>query len=164
MRALKIATKDQRTDIRSRCQALLNEAERIKLMPDNWVQVQPDLTDSMSSLNLQSQPSSDSTTNLRAMPTPSLSPGNTPAKQMPTKRLVEPVSKRELTRSEQILLLRGAKLNGFQFPPWTGPPNPREFELQAGDQPFLYVFKCSLEAILLTDIGILLICISHATN
>lgn len=51
----------------------------------------------------------------------------------------EPVSTRPLSKREQIILLEGSKLNGFIFPPWSGPPNPREFDLQDDEQLFKYV-------------------------
>ncbi|KAF2399861.1 cysteine protease PalB [Trichodelitschia bisporula] len=40
-----------------------------------------------------------------------------------------PVSNRELSRAEQIILLRSSKLHGLQFPPWKEVPRPAEFEL-----------------------------------
>jgi calpain-7 len=43
--------------------------------------------------------------------------------------LKEPSSKRELAKSEQIILLRGSKLNGYQFPPWKDAPDPEWFTL-----------------------------------
>lgn len=57
-------------------------------------------------------------------------------------KLSEPLSTRELSTREQIILLEGAKLNGFVFPPWGAAPIPQEFELIDGDRPFLYVFRC----------------------
>ncbi|KAF5856093.1 cysteine protease [Aspergillus alliaceus] len=39
-----------------------------------------------------------------------------------------PVSTRKLTTREEIILLEGAKLNGFIFPPWSNPPSPTEFK------------------------------------
>lgn len=53
----------------------------------------------------------------------------------------EPLSTRELSTREQIILLEGAKLNGFVFPPWGAAPVPQEFELIDGDKTFLYVFR-----------------------
>ncbi|KAL5365368.1 hypothetical protein BJX96DRAFT_159025 [Aspergillus floccosus] len=45
------------------------------------------------------------------------------------------VSTRKLTTREEIILLEGAKLHGFIFPPWTRPPDPSEFV--QGDAPFI---------------------------
>ena len=49
------------------------------------------------------------------------------------------VSTRKLTTREEIILLEGAKLNGFIFPPYNRPPHSDEFELEDGGQPFTYV-------------------------
>ena len=43
-------------------------------------------------------------------------------------RLQAPVSTRQLTTREEIILLEGAKLSGFVFPPWSEFPDPSEFE------------------------------------
>jgi calpain-7 len=53
-------------------------------------------------------------------------------------KLKEPISTRLTTRTEEILLLKASKLNGFKFPPWKGEPKDSEFELKDGDRPFLY--------------------------
>ncbi|KAL4898202.1 hypothetical protein BDV59DRAFT_166393 [Aspergillus ambiguus] len=45
-----------------------------------------------------------------------------------------PVSTRKLTTREEIILLEGAKLHGFIFPPWNSAPDPSEFT--PGDVPF----------------------------
>lgn len=42
--------------------------------------------------------------------------------------LKEPLSQRELTTREKIVLLEASKLHGSRFPPWTSPPNPSHFE------------------------------------
>lgn len=47
-----------------------------------------------------------------------------------------PTSSRELSTREKIILLEGAKLNGFVFKAWEGPPNPDEFVLSHGDDLF----------------------------
>jgi len=57
------------------------------------------------------------------------------------RKLKEPVSNRELLKSEQILLWKGSDLNGFKFPPWGAPPAPSEFE---HDGPFLYACTCPI--------------------
>ncbi len=56
-----------------------------------------------------------------------------------TRILNEPESTRKLPNQEQILLLRASYLNGFKFPPWTEAPRPQEFELNDGEDLFLYV-------------------------
>ncbi|KIW92283.1 uncharacterized protein Z519_07267 [Cladophialophora bantiana CBS 173.52] len=50
----------------------------------------------------------------------------------PRELLIPPVSRRELTTREKIILLEGGKLNGFKFNPWTAPPSSDEFELHDG--------------------------------
>ena len=50
-------------------------------------------------------------------------------------KLKDPISNREIPKSEQILLWKGSDLNGFKFPPWGAPPTSSEFEQ---DEPFLY--------------------------
>ena len=47
-----------------------------------------------------------------------------------------PVSTRKLTTREEIILLEGAKLNGFIFPPWSSPPGSDEFKREDGESPF----------------------------
>ncbi|KAF9886806.1 cysteine protease [Aspergillus nanangensis] len=47
-----------------------------------------------------------------------------------------PISTRKLTTREEIILLEGAKLNGFIFPPWADPLNPLEFRHEDGAPPF----------------------------
>ena len=43
-----------------------------------------------------------------------------------------PKSRRELAKSEQILLMRGSKLNGCKFPPFGATPNAHDFLLEPG--------------------------------
>lgn len=50
-----------------------------------------------------------------------------PAK-MQASVLKAPVSKRTHTRSEEIILLEGSKLDGYIFPPWTSDPEDSIFE------------------------------------
>lgn len=59
-----------------------------------------------------------------------------PPQSQTVAELKVPESNRELTKREQIILLEGSKLNGFIFPPWKAPPEPAEFELADGMQPF----------------------------
>jgi calpain-7 len=61
------------------------------------------------------------------------------ATPLPSRLLKEPQSTRQLPNHEQILLLKAGFLNGFKFPPWTGPPASSEFELQDGEELFMYV-------------------------
>lgn len=58
--------------------------------------------------------------------------------------LTEPVNSRELSTKERIILLRAGFLNGVKFPEWNGAPSMSEFELQDGEEAFLYVSLCPL--------------------
>ena len=51
--------------------------------------------------------------------------------------LKEPMSERELTTREKIILLEASKLHGARFPPWTSPPLPSEFGQLAGQPQFM---------------------------
>lgn len=62
-----------------------------------------------------------------------------------------PMSTRELSTRERIILLEGGKLNGFVFKAWEGPPNPEEFALRDGedlfsDEPTLPLSELQLES------------------
>ncbi|KKZ60168.1 hypothetical protein EMCG_05090 [[Emmonsia] crescens] len=57
-------------------------------------------------------------------------------------RLREPVSTRNLSNREQIILLEDSKLNGFVFPPWSAVPDAREFELE--EDGVLFTDLCDL--------------------
>lgn len=48
-----------------------------------------------------------------------------PAKQAPLK---VPVSERQISKREEIILLEGSKLHGFIFPPWTAEPDDSVFD------------------------------------
>lgn len=48
-------------------------------------------------------------------------------------------STRKLTTREEIILLEGAKLNGFIFPPWVNSPSSEEFEIEDGGELYWYV-------------------------
>ena len=50
---------------------------------------------------------------------------------------VYPVSMRKLTTRENIIILEGSRLNGYQFMPWERAPLQEEFALQAGQEPFV---------------------------
>ncbi|KAJ5601113.1 hypothetical protein N7510_010647 [Penicillium lagena] len=62
------------------------------------------------------------------------------------KGLRSPTSTRKLTTREEIIILEGAKLNGFKFPPWQRPPAPEEFILPDNqvftDSPDLHISEC----------------------
>ena len=58
-----------------------------------------------------------------------------PQKAFPSLR--PPASTRKLTTREEIIILEGAKLNGYIFPPWSRAPPQDEFEYKG--QPFTYV-------------------------
>ena len=57
-----------------------------------------------------------------------------------------PVSTRKLTTRENIILLEGAKLNGFIFKPWPGPPSQTEFAPRDGEPLFTDSAPLSLSA------------------
>lgn len=57
------------------------------------------------------------------------------------KALKEPVSHRELTTREKIILLEGSKLHGWVFPPWKAAPEPAEFHLPVGEPRYMYVWE-----------------------
>ena len=50
--------------------------------------------------------------------------------------LREPISERELTTREKIILLEASKLHGSRFPPWTSPPISSDFDLLSGEPYF----------------------------
>lgn len=53
------------------------------------------------------------------------------------KQLKIPKSTRILSKREQIIVLKGSKLNGSKFPPWRQDPDLKDFELSQGDELFL---------------------------
>ncbi|KAF1988185.1 cysteine proteinase [Aulographum hederae CBS 113979] len=111
MKALKLATSpEQKSELKSKCQLLLNQAEEIKTTP-TWRPL-PQL----SSLSLDTHGTSVSGTS----GSPSIPASN-------VRKLVEPVSTRDLSKKEQLLVLRASMLNDFKFKPWKGPPDPSEF-------------------------------------
>jgi calpain-7 len=57
--------------------------------------------------------------------------------------LTEPMSTRKLPTPEQILLLNSGFLNECKFPPWTGPPDSKIFELKEGEGLYEYVHAVS---------------------
>lgn len=112
MQALKVSKDpDVRRTLSTDASSFLNEAERIK-HNDDW-----------------DQKKSAST---------ALDHGPKGLHVSQFKQLREPISSRLTTRTEEILLLKASKINGFKFPPWKDEPKDSEFELTAGGQPFLY--------------------------
>lgn len=59
-------------------------------------------------------------------------------------RLEYPVSTRQLTKREQIIILEGSKLNGAVFKPWTKAPLDEEFVLKNDTEYFQDTFEYSL--------------------
>jgi hypothetical protein len=102
MKALRLASPDDKKQLDAKCKELLSKAEKIKAAAD-WQSV------------------------ARAGPQklfPSLRP---------------PASTRKLTTREEIIILEGAKLNGYIFPPWSRAPLQDEFVYKG--QAFTYVEK-----------------------
>ncbi|KAJ5688618.1 Peptidase C2 calpain domain III [Penicillium macrosclerotiorum] len=102
MKALRLASSDDKKQLDSKCKELLTRAERIKTAAD-WQSV---------------------------------------ARQNTIISLRAPTSKRKLTTREQIIVLEGAKLNGFIFPPWQRPPEAAEFDKSFIDSPDLHLSEC----------------------
>ena len=59
-------------------------------------------------------------------------------------RIQHPVSSRELTTREKIILLEGSKLNGAVFKPWTTVPSIEEFALKDGEELWTDDFEYTL--------------------
>ncbi|KAJ5574500.1 hypothetical protein N7450_008399 [Penicillium hetheringtonii] len=69
------------------------------------------------------------------------------ARSKPSPGLQPQKSTRKLTTREEIIILEGAKLNGFVFPPWSQPPAPTEFVTYDNDaiftdKPDLHLSEC----------------------
>lgn len=111
MRALKISSNhNEKKTLDEKCRKFLNQAELIK-----DANQQPLISDSDASDTIcESQTTATTTANLKL-----------------------PVSNRELSTREQILLLQGSKLHGCLFPPWKAPPAADEFRLEHGEQCFV---------------------------
>ena len=115
MRALGAATdENEKTRLDEKCRILLERAERIK-------------TSTKSGRHGRDW---DQDISQQALTPPGLS-----------RKLTEPISNRQLSTREQIILLEGSRLNGFVFPPWKSPPDASEFELKDGEDRFLYVAR-----------------------
>jgi calpain-7 len=114
MQALKLATdSNEKSQLSSRVRQLLTQAENIKTSNDWRQAIQAPVPDSSTSSPTSSK----------------------------IRTLKEPQSRRKLPTSEQVLLLKAGYLNGFKFPPWSAPPDPSEFDLNEGEELFLYVFS-----------------------
>ncbi|TVY78402.1 Calpain-like protease, partial [Lachnellula suecica] len=50
--------------------------------------------------------------------------------------LKAPVSGRQISKKEEVILLEGSKLHGFIFPPWTNEPNESLFRSTPAEPPF----------------------------
>jgi len=119
MQALKIVKDpNERARQSMRLKRLLQDAERIKHSKD-WREA----------LKLPQTPSTSASTSLNAKA----------ANSNKQRALEEPRVTRNLSKSEQILLLKAGYLNGFKFPPWTIPPAPDDFELGDGKDLYTYV-------------------------
>lgn len=137
IKLLKIATSStEKAAIQKQCGSLLDEAERIKKSPSEWNAKPLDLLIEIEPL----QPT-----------------------KAATKKLVAPVSKRQLPQSEQLIVLRASKLNGATFPPWTDPPSSKDFFKAPGEPLFVYV-DSPLERAILTLSAIQSTYPSHQSN
>lgn len=54
--------------------------------------------------------------------------GNWRPTKIQPKTLTAPLSQRDLSRTEEIILLEASRLHGFVFPPWTSNPDNSVFE------------------------------------
>lgn len=66
--------------------------------------------------------------------------GNLSYAQRPRSRA--PVSTRKLATREEIILLEGAKLHGYIFPPWVATPGLEEFQIEGAGSLYRYVSGC----------------------
>ena len=108
------STRDRtiKTKLDKKCKELLTQAESIKTSQE-WHPIAAD------AIQLQKDPATT--------PQPS------------RRKLKEPLSTRELSTKEKIILLEGSKLNGGVFAPWKTEPDPSEFHLGLGAPLFEYV-------------------------
>ena len=137
MRAIKAApSKTEQAEMKGKASALLKQAEAFKKQKsDARIEVNLPIRSrtpvSSSSGTVSSSGRSASTNATSAsrgstMGSSSSSVGKTRV----------PRSRREMTRGEQILLMRGSKLNGCKFPPWGATPNVQDFVLEQGAELF----------------------------
>ena len=59
------------------------------------------------------------------------------------RRLKTPISTRQLSTAEKIIVLKGSYLNGYKFPPWQTDPSNDEFSLAKGQSQFVSVLQRS---------------------
>lgn len=71
-------------------------------------------------------------------------PSPAAASQSQIYRLREPISSRELSKREEIILLKASVVNGFKFPPWTKDPPADEFATRDGEGQFTDMGQLSL--------------------
>lgn len=143
MKFLKLASNpEQKVQLRETCKSLLDEAERIKTA-ETFSTRSSDLLIDLSSPKGSPARRSTSLPFRTADVTSSVKPQATHTRGSPVKKsaatdldLNLPVSRRRLTKQEEILLLKASKLNGFTFPPWRDVPNLTEFELGTDGVPF----------------------------
>ncbi|KAF2220068.1 hypothetical protein BDZ85DRAFT_204999 [Elsinoe ampelina] len=62
---------------------------------------------------------------------------NLPSDAPKPRELREPASTRQLSKAEQIIILKASYVNGSKFPPWKATPLEAEFELKPGENLFL---------------------------
>jgi len=54
--------------------------------------------------------------------------------------LKAPLSRRQISRREEVILLEGSKLHGFKFPPWTNNPDNSLFDNPDETSFYTYIF------------------------
>ncbi|KAI9885216.1 MAG: ADP/ATP carrier protein [Watsoniomyces obsoletus] len=105
----------ERIRLRKKCQALLNQAERIKKI-------------------LRERESNGGTTPPRITP-PLPLPGSISKGTVLVPKSM--MAQKKLSTKEQVILLKSSKLNGFVFPPWTSAPESAEFSLPLTKEKFV---------------------------
>ncbi|EMD68824.1 hypothetical protein GGP41_008813 [Bipolaris sorokiniana] len=97
------------------------------------------------SLKSSSQPCPASILSHSTLPNVSeASPSRAAASHPQIYRLREPVSSRQPSKREEIILLKASMVNGFKFPPWTKEPSADEFASRHGDGDFIDMGDLSL--------------------
>jgi len=61
------------------------------------------------------------------------------SKKISVRKLKPPISTRQLSTAEKIIVLKGSYLNGYKFPPWQTDPTKDEFNLAKGQTQFTSV-------------------------
>ena len=137
LQAIKSAvTKTEQVEMKARASHLLRQAEGFKK------QAADSRNEGTLPIRSRTPVSSTSTSSIGRGTTPSsyagsMSTGATSASRTtstslrtPAQKSRSPRSRRELSKAEQILLMRGSKLNGCKFPPWAAIPNSHDFVLE----------------------------------